>query len=324
MSTNSVIGSAGTTQETTVSMTVLGADLAENYFTNDSTLNAGDIVAIDQNLSDGVRKTNSIMDKNTIGVVSSAPSITMYNTKGANNIGRTVPVALAGRVPVKVSIENGNIKAGDYLTPSSIAGVAMKSDGEGPVIGQAMSDYNNSDIGLVVVFIKNFESGNSNSILLGDIYHIMSTSTATTTDIVSNIQSEIIRDPIAVILNKIKNNTKFLIDFVTARVTAIRGYFDEIFTKKIHTEKLCVKKTDGNEVCVNGDELDSLIQKANLVPDIQSTVNASTSESLTTDNTSEENINIPQTPEIVTEVSVPLENTIQNEAVILPPVEVQP
>jgi archaellum component FlaF (FlaF/FlaG flagellin family) len=34
---------------------------------------------------------------------------------------------------------------------------------------------------------------------------------------------------------------------------------ENIFTKKIHTETLCVKKVDGGEVCLNGDELEIIM-----------------------------------------------------------------
>ncbi len=48
------------------------------------------------------------------------------------------PVALAGRAPVKVDARFGAIAAGDALSPSPVPGVAMKSDGRGPVIGIAL------------------------------------------------------------------------------------------------------------------------------------------------------------------------------------------
>ena len=32
----------------------------------------------------------------------------------------------------------------------------------------------------------------------------------------------------------------------------------ELFAKKIHTEQLCVKKSDGTEYCIDGDQLESI------------------------------------------------------------------
>ena len=49
----------------------------------------------------------------------------MGGTTSQNNTLKPA-VALAGRVPVKVTDENGHIKKGDLLTTSSKAGYAMK------------------------------------------------------------------------------------------------------------------------------------------------------------------------------------------------------
>jgi type VI secretion system VgrG family protein len=51
---------------------------------------------------------------------------------------RFAPVALAGRVPVKVDASYGAIEPGDALTPSPVPGVAMKAAGPGPIIGTAL------------------------------------------------------------------------------------------------------------------------------------------------------------------------------------------
>lgn len=58
------------------------------------------------------------------------------------NQSKTMPVALVGRVPVKVSLENGPIHVGDYLTSSaSKPGYAMKALAPGQVIGVALENY---------------------------------------------------------------------------------------------------------------------------------------------------------------------------------------
>jgi hypothetical protein len=235
-----------------------GADLAEIYTTNDESIEAGDVVSLDPNLKTGIKKSVGVNDQNVLGIVSTKPGMVIggVNDEGVN----ALPVALSGRVPVKVITENGIISSGDYLIPSSMPGVAMKSNGSGSVIGQAISDYDGEGIGVVLVFVKNFDLG-SNSLVLGDISKIDGLATLITT-----IQSEIIRDPIAIITAKILEGKQFLTDFITTRLTAIRGYFDEIFTKKFHTEEFCIKKSDGNEVCVNGDQVDTLLNNANISP----------------------------------------------------------
>jgi hypothetical protein len=51
------------------------------------------------------------------------------------------PIALAGRVPVQLSTENGPIAAGDELMLSSLSGVAMKATSTGQVIGIALEAF---------------------------------------------------------------------------------------------------------------------------------------------------------------------------------------
>lgn len=137
-----------------ISMVELGADLAENYYTTDATINAGDVVAIDSSLPAGVRKSMGTYDNQVLGVISTSPGKVLDDAIGLN-FGRAVPVALAGRVPMKVSKENGVVKAGDYLTSSSTPGVSMRATKAGPVIGQAIEDYAGADdIGQVMSFVK--------------------------------------------------------------------------------------------------------------------------------------------------------------------------
>jgi hypothetical protein len=111
-----------------------GADLAENYTSTDS-LEPGDVVIIDSNNPHGVLKSPSNYQGVTLGVVSTAPGfVAGAYTKNA------YPIGLIGRVPVKVSTENGNIKIGDYLTVSSVSGHAMKATLAGHVIGKALEN----------------------------------------------------------------------------------------------------------------------------------------------------------------------------------------
>ncbi len=74
---------------------------------------------------------------NLFGVISTKPGLVLaYDSKAVQK-----PVALAGRAPVSVSDENGPIAIGDYLTSSSIPGVAMKATKPGVVIGQALEPF---------------------------------------------------------------------------------------------------------------------------------------------------------------------------------------
>jgi hypothetical protein len=142
-----------------------GSDLAEIYGTNDESIEAGDVVALDYEMQAGVKKTSVSYDSNAIGIVSTKPGLLIGNIE---DIGaKPVTVALSGRVPVKVNLENGQIKKGDYLTPSSTPGIAMRATKAGTIIGQAMTEYTDENTpGYVVAFIK---SGPSNGIKLKQI-----------------------------------------------------------------------------------------------------------------------------------------------------------
>ena len=112
-----------------------GADLAENYTSTD-TLLAGEVVAIDPALSLGVKRATGQYQKDVLGVVSTTPGfVAGALTKDS------YPIALVGRVPVKISTENGTIKQGDYLTTASIPGYAMRATVSGRVIGTALDSF---------------------------------------------------------------------------------------------------------------------------------------------------------------------------------------
>ncbi len=111
-----------------------GADLAENY-TSTQTLEKGEVVKIDPNNTQGVVRSQMPYEKDILGVVSTEPGlVTGAYTKDG------YPIALIGRVPVKISTENGMVKAGDTLTSSTISGYAMKASVSGRVIGKALED----------------------------------------------------------------------------------------------------------------------------------------------------------------------------------------
>jgi len=169
-------------------------------------------------------------------------------------------------VPGKVSAENGPIMKGDYITSSAIPGVAMKATRGGMVVGQALTSFEGAGVGEVIIMIKNtYYAGTlaqDPQILLGNTSLSISSKEGGVTNLITTIQTESAHDPVVIIGNKIASSTEFLTDFVSVRVTAIRGYFDEIFAKKIHSEQICLNKSDGTEICVNGDQLQGIVNTA--------------------------------------------------------------
>jgi hypothetical protein len=63
----------------------------------------------------------------------------------------TIPLAMIGVVPVKVSAENGPIRPGDLLVASAIPGYAMRAGPnppQGTIIGKALEKW---DVGTGVI-----------------------------------------------------------------------------------------------------------------------------------------------------------------------------
>ncbi len=258
----SPVVNAGSFLMVTNSTNTGGADLAEIYNTSDVGLLPGELVRIDHSLESGVTRTTNTYDKEVLGVVSTQPGLILDDGK---RIGSSqVAVALSGRVPMNVSVENGVIEPGDFLASSTTPGVAMKATEDGMVIGQALTSFGGEGVGQVIAFIKNTYSPGKysmkdQSLLMGDI-----STTEGLVTLISDVQSEIAQNPISIIEAKVATGTKILTDFVSARVIAIRGYFDEVFAKKVHTEEICVKKSDGSEVCVTGDQMQTLLNNVNI------------------------------------------------------------
>ena len=119
------------------------ADVAERINASEW-VEAGDVVEIDPEHAGFFRKARGLYSRRVAGIVSTSPGVILGNdvddTTDEWDDGRPV-LAIAGRVPVKVSSENGSIAVGDLLVSSSVPGVAMRGnpgDSIGAVVGKAM------------------------------------------------------------------------------------------------------------------------------------------------------------------------------------------
>ncbi len=142
------------------------SDVAEYFGTRDASIEAAEVVVGAEDATpmhlDGmhtskawVNKTSKPYDNRILGVISTSPAA-VYGDEIFSPEENPRPVALVGRVPVKVSLENGPIQKGDYLTSSSTPGFAMKSTRPGMVIGQALSGYDGNGEAKVMVFVNPF------------------------------------------------------------------------------------------------------------------------------------------------------------------------
>ena len=108
----------------------------------------GDVLGLDSS-GNAVKADASVK---LLGVYSPTPA-TLGNWKdGWENDKSLVPVGLLGQLPVQVSMENGTITAGDFLTISSTPGVAMKANKSGHAIGKALQSTESD--GTILAFVS--------------------------------------------------------------------------------------------------------------------------------------------------------------------------
>jgi len=76
------------------------------------------------------------------------------------------PIALVGRVPVKVSTQNGSIAIGDRITSSSLAGTGMKATNAGQTVGIALQLFDGSGASSTTALLPNGTSVAAGKILV--------------------------------------------------------------------------------------------------------------------------------------------------------------
>ena len=123
-----------------VSTTARYADLAENYLA-DQDYEPGTVVKVGGSAEITEADTSAIA---LAGVISTAPAYLMNSALDGG-----LPVALQGRVPVKVK---GLVNKGEVVYASN-NGLA-KADSAGAMVGIALEDKNTADVGLVECLLK--------------------------------------------------------------------------------------------------------------------------------------------------------------------------
>lgn len=134
-----------------------GADLAEKFNTKETDIEPGTVMVIDPSEPGRLKVSTKANDKLVAGVVSGAkdlmPGVVLSDDKTLSDSAH--PIALAGRVWVKVSNESGDIQPGDLLTTSSKPGIAMKATSvmrsQGAILGKAMSEVQD---GMILVLVS--------------------------------------------------------------------------------------------------------------------------------------------------------------------------
>lgn len=136
-----------------------GSDLSEQFDIADRQVEPGHVVSIDPANPGELRMSSGAYDTRVAGVVSGAGGVRpgmLMGQRGSEADGAH-PVALTGRVYVKVDASYGSVEPGDLLTTSDTPGHAMKigdrDRAAGAILGKAMGSLENGR-GLVLVLVS--------------------------------------------------------------------------------------------------------------------------------------------------------------------------
>jgi hypothetical protein len=103
------------------------------------------LVEVDPTGRADVKLSKDKFSANVFGVVTTDPTLILNSADGG------YPIALQGRIPVFVNDEGGLIKKGEYVTSSSVPGVARKADHSGYCLGIAMEDQQHQNDQIMVL-----------------------------------------------------------------------------------------------------------------------------------------------------------------------------
>jgi hypothetical protein len=252
-------GNASRTSGTIYSVAALSAtlDLAESYPTKDATLAAGELVMLDAQNPVFVKRAENAAASLLAGVVSTKPGFWLGGFDDENYKEFTkLPIALAGRTPVKVTLEGGDIRIGDPLTVSSEAGKAKKAIQSGRILGYALENFTGAS------------------------------STQQTIEVFVNlgywIGPDLLNATSSAPVQQAPDNSSLLaqaVDAVKQWLESMKIYVEEgmvrikkLFAEQVTTDELCVGRT-----CVNEAKLKELLDK-NSVQSVQSSSSPPASE----------------------------------------------
>jgi hypothetical protein len=136
-----------------------GADVAEAFETEGdaSTYEPGDVLVISRQHNRTVERSTTMSSTCVAGVYATKPGVVLTDRNIDANLADTVPMAVIGVVPTKVSGENGPIHRGDLLVTSSMPGRAMRAGDQPPagsIIGKALEPFEASGTGVINVLVS--------------------------------------------------------------------------------------------------------------------------------------------------------------------------
>jgi hypothetical protein len=275
---------------------VVSIDVAENYPTLDESIEAGDVVSLSlQTLSyispasSTTKETIGTLVKaeagnglTTLGVISTKPGLLFgYDIKDVP----VRPVALSGRVPVKVSTESGPIKIGDRITSSSLPGTGMKATKDGVTVGIALEPFDGANSTTTSIIGSSSTGSEDKIVKTGKILVFVNLgysrldseiATAANGDLAMTNAWSIDQSSGKVNVNffgdlNLNGNSIFNVSKIIGMdgkwkidedgtLTAVRVITDELIAKNVKTETLCIGAT-----CITEEELKTLLQKSEIL-----------------------------------------------------------
>ena len=189
--------------------------------------------------------STSPYDSHLAGVITTTAGLVAGG--GQDDPGTTI-IALAGRVPVNVTLENGPIHTGDFLTSSDIPGYAMRSTEPGRVLGMALEDdlgdpNNPNATSQVMMFVNPGWS-------LGSL--------TSTNDIASSSWA------LSAPSSTLDQFTAYIQQALQKLGLAIQdgvATLKEVIAGTVVTDQLCL-----NSTCVNGNQLTNILEDGGMTP----------------------------------------------------------
>lgn len=132
-------------------------------FAQENSISAGLSVSIpisDQNVQDGdiisSTPTGYVLckiayDPTIYGIMVAKPALALQKSTDEPGF---YPVTTVGKLYVRVTNSNGNIKIGDYITSSTTPGVGQKAITDGYAVGTALENFDSGTIGKIIVSVK--------------------------------------------------------------------------------------------------------------------------------------------------------------------------
>jgi hypothetical protein len=254
-----------------VAYTTTAADLAEYFRVSDENdrPKSGEIVMIDPNKEGEVTRAdkNILENAEPLGIVSTNPGfvgnapICKVGDEDCETeyMKYNVLVAIAGQVPLKFSMENGDIKPGDYLTLSPTKpGYAAKLVDSGYIVGIA-AGYSTSTVEILDYNTAMSASSTDGVIIENSNGETTHTVTAFVRggwrDVeVSDINGNLVSRATLKMLSYLKS---IGLEISSNFVKVVELVADKMVAKRVETEKLCL-----DDVCITKAELQAMLINA--------------------------------------------------------------